>query len=95
LKRCDAVSRAVRADPLELSAPEARGHHRLPPPRRPRGFIVIPEKDCNAMQERLEDDADFRAIEASKKRQSRSPRIPSDQVKRELGIISGRSKSKA
>jgi PHD/YefM family antitoxin component YafN of YafNO toxin-antitoxin module len=58
-------------------------------------FIVIPEKDYNAMQERLEDDADFRAIEASKKRQSRSPRIPSDQVKRELGIVSGRSKRKA
>jgi PHD/YefM family antitoxin component YafN of YafNO toxin-antitoxin module len=58
-------------------------------------FIVIPEKDYNAMQERLEDDADFRAIEASKKRQARSPRIPSDQVKRELGIVSGRSKSKA
>jgi PHD/YefM family antitoxin component YafN of YafNO toxin-antitoxin module len=58
-------------------------------------FIVIPEKDYNAMQERLEDDADFRAIEASKKRQSRSPRIPSDQVKRELGMVSGRSKSKA
>lgn len=58
-------------------------------------FVVIPEKDYDAMQERLEDDADFRAIEASKKRQSRSPRIPSDQVKRELGIVSGRSKSKA
>ncbi|HEY8747186.1 MAG TPA: hypothetical protein VIM11_04380 [Tepidisphaeraceae bacterium] len=57
-------------------------------------FIVIPEKDYDAMQERLEDDADFRAIEASKKRQARSPRIPSDQVKRELGIVSGRSKSK-
>ena len=58
-------------------------------------FIVIPEKDYDAMRERLEDDADFRAIEASKKRQARSPRIPSDQVKRELGIVSGRSKSKA
>ena len=41
-------------------------------------FIVVPEKDYHAMQERLEDDADFRAIEASKKRQSRSPRIPSE-----------------
>jgi len=57
-------------------------------------FIVIPEKDYDAMQERLEDDADFRAIEASKKRQARSPPIPSEQVKRELGIVSGRSKSK-
>ena len=58
-------------------------------------FIVIPEKDYDAMQERLEDDADFRAIEASKKRQSRSPRIPSHQVKRELGIVSTRPKRKA
>ena len=56
-------------------------------------FILIPEKDYDAMRERLEDDADFRAIEASKKRQSRSPRIPSDQVKRELGMA--RSKNKA
>jgi len=53
-------------------------------------FIVIPEKDYAAMQERLEDDSDFRAIEASKKRQSRSSRIPSQQVKRELGIVSKR-----
>jgi PHD/YefM family antitoxin component YafN of YafNO toxin-antitoxin module len=58
-------------------------------------FVLIPEKDYDAMQERLEDDADFRAIEASKKRQSRSPRIPSAQVKRELGIASGRTKPKA
>lgn len=58
-------------------------------------FIVIPEKDYHAMRERLEDDADFRAIEASKKRQSRSPRIPSRQVKRELGIISSSAKRKA
>jgi PHD/YefM family antitoxin component YafN of YafNO toxin-antitoxin module len=58
-------------------------------------FILIPEKDYTAMQERLEDDADFRAIEASKKRQSRSPRIPSDQVKRELGLVSTRPKRKA
>jgi PHD/YefM family antitoxin component YafN of YafNO toxin-antitoxin module len=58
-------------------------------------FILIPEKDYDAMRERLEDDADFRAIEASKKRQSRSPRIPSDQVKRELGISSARTKRKA
>ncbi len=58
-------------------------------------FIVIPEKEYDAMQERLEDDADFRAIEASKKRQSRSPRIPSDQVKRELGLVPHRPKRKA
>ncbi len=58
-------------------------------------FIVVPEKDFDALQERLEDDADFRAIEASKVRQARSPRVPSAQVKRELGIISPRPKRKA
>jgi PHD/YefM family antitoxin component YafN of YafNO toxin-antitoxin module len=58
-------------------------------------FILIPERDYDAMRECLEDDADFRAIEASKKRQSRSPRIPSDQVKRELGMASSRPKRKA
>ena len=58
-------------------------------------FIIIPEKDYNAMQERLEDDADFRAIEASKLRQARSPRTPSTQVKRELGITSSGTKRKA
>jgi PHD/YefM family antitoxin component YafN of YafNO toxin-antitoxin module len=58
-------------------------------------FIVIPEKDYDAMRERLEDDADFRAIEASKLRQARSPRIPSAQVKRELGIAPRRARRKA
>ena len=58
-------------------------------------FIVIPEKDFNAMQERLEDNADFRAIEASKVRQARSPRVPSSQVKRELATAARRTKQKA
>ncbi len=31
-------------------------------------FVVIPVKDYEAMRERLVDDADFRAIESSKKR---------------------------
>lgn len=57
-------------------------------------FIVIPEKDYQAMRDQLDDDADFRAIEASKLRQARSPRIPSAQVKRELGIASRRPKRK-
>lgn len=56
-------------------------------------FIVIPEKDYDAMRQRLEDDADFGAIEASKKRQARSPRIPADQVKRELGMTPRRRRN--
>jgi len=58
-------------------------------------FLVIPEADFKAMQERLEDDADFRAIETSKIRQAKSPRVPSAEVRRELGIIPKRPKQKA
>jgi PHD/YefM family antitoxin component YafN of YafNO toxin-antitoxin module len=47
-------------------------------------FVVIPMKDYEAMRQRLEDDSDFRAIEASKKRQANSPRTPHEQVKRDL-----------
>lgn len=49
-------------------------------------FVVIPVKDYEAMRQRLEDDADFRAIEASRKRQAGSPRTSLQQVKRELGL---------
>lgn len=49
-------------------------------------FVVIPIKDYQRMRERLEDDADFRAIEASKKRQAKSPRTSLQQVRRELGL---------
>ena len=55
-------------------------------------FIVVPEKEYEAMRERLEDDADFRAIEASKKRQARSPRTSLLQVKRELATAAVRKK---
>lgn len=48
-------------------------------------FVVVPEKDYAAMQERLEDDADFRALEASKRRQANSPRVPAAEVKRRMG----------
>ncbi len=55
-------------------------------------FVVIPVREYEAMRERLEDDADFRAIEASKKRQAASPRTPLQQVKRELGLTPARKK---
>jgi hypothetical protein len=58
-------------------------------------FVVIPEKDYRAMQERLEDDADFRAIEASKKRNAGRPLIPHEQVMREFGLTPARKKRKA
>jgi PHD/YefM family antitoxin component YafN of YafNO toxin-antitoxin module len=53
-------------------------------------FVIVPEKEYEAMRERLEDDADFRAIEASKKRQAGSPRTSLQQVKRELAMAAGR-----
>jgi PHD/YefM family antitoxin component YafN of YafNO toxin-antitoxin module len=57
-------------------------------------FVVIPEKDYEALRERLEDDADYRAIEESKKRQANSPRYTLEQVKRELGLSNGGKKRK-
>ena len=55
-------------------------------------FVVVPEKEYEAMRERLEDDADSRAIEASKKRQAGSPRTSLLQVKRELATAAVRKK---
>lgn len=47
-------------------------------------YLVIPERDYQALREKLEDQADFRAIEQSKKRQARSPRYTLEQIKRDL-----------
>jgi PHD/YefM family antitoxin component YafN of YafNO toxin-antitoxin module len=55
-------------------------------------FIVIPEKDYEALREQLEDESDFRAIEDSKRRNAARPLIPLEQVKRELGTFRGRKK---
>lgn len=58
-------------------------------------FVVVPEKDYQAMRQRLEDEADFRAIEASKKRQANSPRYSLAHVKRELGMRRPAKRSKS
>lgn len=58
-------------------------------------FVVISEQDYKAMQERLEDDADYKAIEASKKCNAGKPLIPHEQVMREFGLTSGRKRRKA
>jgi PHD/YefM family antitoxin component YafN of YafNO toxin-antitoxin module len=55
-------------------------------------FIVVPEKDFNALREQLEDEADFRSIEASKKRNAGKPLIPFEQVKRELAAAHRRKR---
>jgi PHD/YefM family antitoxin component YafN of YafNO toxin-antitoxin module len=49
-------------------------------------FVVIPIEEYQAMRERLEDHDDFRAMEASKKRQAKSPRTSPRALKRELGF---------
>ena len=58
-------------------------------------FVMIPEKDYRAMRQRLEDEADFRAIEASKKRNAGRRLIPHEQVMREFGLTARRGKRKA
>lgn len=58
-------------------------------------FVVIPEKDYEALCEQLEDEADFRAIEASKKRQAGSPRYSLEQVQCELGLLNRGKKRQA
>ena len=58
-------------------------------------FIVVPEKDFQALRERLEDEADFRTIEASKKRNAGKAPIPFEQVKRELAAARRARKRKA
>lgn len=58
-------------------------------------FVVVPLKDFEAMRERLEDEADFRAIEESKKRNAGAPTYTLEQVKRELGLARPKRKRKA
>jgi PHD/YefM family antitoxin component YafN of YafNO toxin-antitoxin module len=58
-------------------------------------FVLIPVKEYQAMRDRLQDDADFRAIEASKKRQVASARTPLAQLKRELRLTPRRKKRSA
>ncbi len=58
-------------------------------------FIVVPEKDFEALREQLEDEADYRVIEESKKRNAGRPLVPLEQVKRELGLSKRRKKRKA
>jgi hypothetical protein len=54
-------------------------------------FVVVPLKDYEALLEQLEDEADFRAIEASKKRNAGKPLIPHEQIMREFGLTTSRT----
>jgi len=55
-------------------------------------FVIVPEKDFEAMRERLEDEADFRAIEASKKKNANAPTYTLDEIKEELGMTPAKRK---
>lgn len=58
-------------------------------------FVVVPLKDYEALLEQVEDEADFRTIEASKKRNAGRPLIPHEQVMREFGLTPRRKKRKS
>jgi hypothetical protein len=57
-------------------------------------FIVVPEKDFKALREQLDDEADFRVIEESKRRNSGKALIPHEQVMRKLGLTTNGRKRK-
>jgi hypothetical protein len=56
---------------------------------------VVQVKDCEALLELVEDERDFRAIEASKKRNAGTPLIPHEQVMREFGLTPRRRRRKS
>jgi PHD/YefM family antitoxin component YafN of YafNO toxin-antitoxin module len=58
-------------------------------------FVVIPLADFKALMELTEDEADHRAIAASKKRNAGKPLVPHDQVMRDFGLSPTRTKRKA
>lgn len=58
-------------------------------------FVVIPLADYTALVEQAEDDADHRAIAASRKRNAGKALIPHDQVMRDFGLSPTRSKRNA
>jgi len=58
-------------------------------------FVVVPLKDFQALLQQLEDEADFRAIEASKKRNAGKRLIPHEQVMREFGLKTTPKKSRS
>jgi hypothetical protein len=57
-------------------------------------FIVVPEKDFEALREQLRDEGDFRAIEESKKRNAGKPLVPHEQIMRKLGLLPGARRRK-
>jgi len=55
-------------------------------------FIVIPEKEYEALRERLEDESDFRAIEASKRRNAGVATTSHTEIMRQFGVKRARKR---
>ena len=49
-------------------------------------FLVVPVKDYEALLEKLEDEADYRALVKARKANAGKPTYTLEEVKRELGM---------
>ena len=58
-------------------------------------FFVVPVKDYQALVEKLEDEADYRALVKARKANAGKPTYTMDAVKQELGISRSTRKRKA
>ena len=58
-------------------------------------FFVIPVKEYEALVEKLEDQADYRALVNARKANAGKPTYTLEQVKRELGVARATRKRKA
>ena len=57
-------------------------------------FVLVPEKDYKAMLALLEDEEDYRILEAAIKCNAGKPTIPHERIMREFGLTPGRKKRK-
>ena len=58
-------------------------------------FVVVPVKDYETLLEKLEDEADYRALVEARNANAGKPTYTLEQVKRELGMLRPRRKRKA
>jgi len=58
-------------------------------------FVVVPVKDYEALIEKLEDQADYRALVEARRANAGKPTYTLEQVKRELGMKRPARKRKA
>ena len=58
-------------------------------------FFVVPVKEYEALLEKLEDEADYRALIKARKANAGKPTYTLDQVKRELGMTRPARKRRA